>query len=122
MEVIDEDVCSGLASSSEQSWDTVATNVPDPPKCIADCQHHFLSSVVRNYENILFGKVCQELSNNEAKTGNQKFWTLYCCDSVRCGVRNDRLGQDRESPARGCDCTACLTAGSKRELDHQQVQ
>jgi hypothetical protein len=88
---------------SADHWDAIATDVPDPPKCVEDCQLRFLQNVVPDFEQD-FTKVCQVLSSlaeNRQAGGNQNLWPLYCCDSAVCGVWFNQTGrilaQDRKS-------------------------
>jgi hypothetical protein len=88
--LMDEDHCNGLA------WGFLATNVPDPPHCIATCRETFLKGWL--LENETFESVCERLSNIEGSAdGKDKpFWSLYCCDAHLCGVDNlENRGKDR---------------------------
>lgn len=81
---MDDDNC------GEMPWGFVASGVPDPPACIADCRQRFLAGLVPEDET--FGAVCEVLSDKGHATRQQSFRSLYCCDSQLCGVDNLALG------------------------------
>jgi hypothetical protein len=93
--------CNGAAEAQpvQKIWTDCATDVPDPPQCIAECQQQFLATVIPGYDETSLKLACESLTSG-GSTGDKRFWSLYCCDSSRCGVWMDadqkKLGQDRE--------------------------
>ncbi|KAF9877629.1 hypothetical protein CkaCkLH20_04764 [Colletotrichum karsti] len=82
------DECSPLEG---KSWSRVASNVPDPPKCIEECRARFLRDVVQGYDDSRLPEVCGILSKNDG--AQERLWDLYCCNSSACGVKPE-MGQD----------------------------
>ena len=96
----EEDGCGGGGRTEERAWGTFATSVPEPGTCIQECKRQFLEGVAPGGGGGGEPSIdaCRELSGVDAGRGDERFWSLYCCDSVNCGVRIDPKGlsQDRE--------------------------
>ncbi|KAJ0159704.1 hypothetical protein CTA2_9241 [Colletotrichum tanaceti] len=85
--------CSADLDDEGDDWGKVASNVPDPPKCIETCRARFLERVVPGFNKTRYPEVCNVLSGSAA--AKERLWELYCCDSTSCGVQLDgKLGQD----------------------------
>ena len=72
----------------------------DHAKIVTDCTHRcrdgFLESIFPDYKDD-YSSACAALSSQEV---GERFWDLYWCDSMDCGVWIDQtkgLGQDRKS-------------------------
>ncbi|WQF81873.1 hypothetical protein CDEST_06887 [Colletotrichum destructivum] len=85
--------CATDLDDEGNDWGKVASNVPDPPKCIETCRSRFLERVVPGFNKTGYPEVCNVLSGSE--DAKERLWELYCCDSTFCGVQLDgNLGQD----------------------------
>lgn len=90
---MEEENCYPVLTESK-AWGKVASNVPDPPKCIENCRARFLRRVVRGYDESKLSQVCGILSKDSK--AKEKLWELSCCNSMACGVQLNDLGQDRK--------------------------
>ncbi|KAK1986218.1 hypothetical protein LZ30DRAFT_582476 [Colletotrichum cereale] len=102
------DTCSQEPDDEGKAWAKVASNVPDPPKCIEACRARFLEGVVPGFDKTKYSDVCKVLSNGERAA--DRLWEVYCCDSTSCGVQLDgNLGQD---PSVNFITNTCQNIGS----------
>lgn len=87
---------------SNQPWGFLATDVADPPACIADCRQKFLRGL--SLEDETLETVCEALTDNgNTDIKDEMFWALYCCDAQLCGVDNLKGGgDDRTLPPMIC--------------------
>ena len=86
---------SNQARCSNKPWGFLATNLPDPPSCVAECRKRFLAGLSPLPSLETFDVVCELLSDNRRDTS--ALWDLYCCDSQLCGVNNlASRGEDRK--------------------------
>nr|XP_036586056.1 uncharacterized protein CTRU02_04208 [Colletotrichum truncatum]KAF6796247.1 hypothetical protein CTRU02_04208 [Colletotrichum truncatum] len=107
----DGETCYPVAvGEKENGWGKVASNVPDPPKCIASCRTRFLKSVLQDFDESRFSEVCGVLSKDEG--ANKRLWELYCCNSTACGV----------TLATGQDPGVNLIIGTCQNIGVQSVQ
>ncbi|KAK1595084.1 uncharacterized protein LY79DRAFT_118620 [Colletotrichum navitas] len=102
------DTCYPEPDDEGKAWAKVASNVPDPPKCIETCRTRFLESVVPGFDKTRYPEACRALSNGQRAT--ERLWEVYCCDSTSCGVQlNGNLGQD---PSVNFIINTCQNIGS----------
>lgn len=116
----------GESTCDSRKWGFVASNVPDPPRCIARCRHLFRNALAPGDETL--HTLCKTLSKDD---GHQLLWDLYCCDAQICGVYNvGRPGDDRayERDNRRSPCNVSEgvmavadTLCSERQLDHKYL-
>ncbi|KAK1968519.1 hypothetical protein LY78DRAFT_421612 [Colletotrichum sublineola] len=102
------DACNAELDGKGKAWVKVASNVPDPPKCIETCRNRFLESIVSDFDKTRYPEVCKALSNGQGAA--ERLWEVYCCDSTSCGVQlNGNPGQD---PSVNFIINTCQNIGS----------